>query len=432
MTSELPELRALNNPSSVVRIAYQQDVPLTRRIRRLIDTTEFQHLKGLSQLGLVSTVYPSANHTRFEHSLGVYHLGLRYLRHFLNFPSFRDVVTIHEMEIFVIAALLHDIGHWPYCHPIEDMQLLGIPTHESRATESICSGELANAIESDWDCTPAEVSAFLSGHPDSTSQRLLYSMLSSPVDIDKMDYLQRDSLHAGVPYGRNFDQQRLLSGLVPEVDSSHMAIRSKAFTAAEMMVFARYIMFSEVYWHKTVRAATAMLQRSIYETTLLRSIEPIFHAQDVEANAWLLGHCPAEKLVTDLLGPARNLHKCIFQCNASSHPLIFHRVAGMDYSELSTSSVRLQTELGFDASLGTILIDAPPKELEVQFDLNVVDDISGQLQPLSMRSPVVQSLATEQFDYHVKQVRIFVAPSAMARLEGQVSIEDRLVKAISN
>ena len=432
MTPDIPELRSLNNPNSVIRISYQQDVPLTERVRRLIDCAEFQYLKGLSQLGLVSTVYPSANHTRFEHSLGVYHLGLRYLSHFLSFPSFSESVTVHEMEIYVISALLHDIGHWPYCHPMEDMQLPEIPSHEARAAKSICTGDLANAIDSDWNCTPAEVSAFLSGQPASTAQRLLYSMLSSPVDIDKMDYLQRDSLHAGIPYGRNFDQQRLLSGLIPEIDSPRIAIRSKAFTAAEMMVFARYIMFSEVYWHKTVRAATAMLQRSIYETALHRSIESIFHSQDAEANTFLIDHCPAQKLVTDLLGPTRNLHKCIFQCTASSHPLIFQRIAGMDYSELSNASNSLQTELGFDDSIGTILIDAPPKELEVQFDLNVVDDITGQLQPLSLRSPVVRSLATEQFDYHVKQVRIFVAQTESSGVEGHHSLEDCLLKSISD
>ncbi len=89
-------------------------------------------------------------------------------------------------------------------------------------------------------------------------------MLSGPIDIDKMDYLYRDSLHAGVPYGRHFDQQRLLGSLCLNQAGDGLAITDKGKTAAELMVFARYVMFSEVYWHHGVRAATAMLQRAFY------------------------------------------------------------------------------------------------------------------------------------------------------------------------
>ena len=89
-------------------------------------------------------------------------------------------------------------------------------------------------------------------------------MLSGPIDVDKMDYLMRDSLHAGVPYGRNFDQQRLIGSLCVNEAGDGLAITEKGRTAAEMMVFARYVMFSEVYWHHAVRCATAMLQRAFY------------------------------------------------------------------------------------------------------------------------------------------------------------------------
>ena len=89
-------------------------------------------------------------------------------------------------------------------------------------------------------------------------------MLSGPIDIDKMDYLHRDSLHAGVPYGRHFDQQRLIGSLCLNEAGDGLAITDKGKTAAEMMVFARYVMFSEVYWHHGVRSATAMLQRAFF------------------------------------------------------------------------------------------------------------------------------------------------------------------------
>src|SRR5690606_8046312 len=95
---------------------------------------------------------------------------------------------------------------------------------------------------------------------------LIRSILSGPIDIDKLDYLERDSLHAGVPYGRNLDKNRLISSLVLNESGDGLAISTKGKTAAELMVFARYVMFSEVYWHHAVRGATAMFTRAFYES----------------------------------------------------------------------------------------------------------------------------------------------------------------------
>ena len=93
------------------------------------------------------------------------------------------------------------------------------------------------------------------------------SILSGPIDIDKMDYLDRDSLHAGVPYGRNFDRNRLIQSLLVNGNGDGLAISSKGKTAAELMVFARYVMFSEVYWHHTVRSATCTVDLKSARTT---------------------------------------------------------------------------------------------------------------------------------------------------------------------
>src|SRR5690606_7299374 len=121
---------------------------------------------------------------------------------------------------------------------------------------------LSQQLRSDWGIEPDDVLRLLRGPVEQTSHRILRSMLSGPIDIDKVDYLMRDSLHAGVPYGRNFDQRRLVRSLCLNQAGEGLAITSKGKTAAELMVFARYVMFSEVYWHHTVRAATAMLQRA--------------------------------------------------------------------------------------------------------------------------------------------------------------------------
>src|SRR5438046_7684181 len=123
---------------------------------------------------------------------------------------------------------------------------------------------MSDTTRVDWNRQPRDATALLSEKPRDTRQRILKSMLNGPIDIDKMDYLVRDSLHAGVPYGRNFDQQRLIGSFCLNKAGDGLAINHKGRTAAEMMVFSRYVMFSEVYWHHAVRAGTAMLQRAFF------------------------------------------------------------------------------------------------------------------------------------------------------------------------
>src|SRR4029079_14412790 len=162
------------------------------------------------------------------------------------------------------AALLHDRCHWPCCHAIEDMALPGVPSHELFANSFLLEGEIADTLRDDWNVQPRDVTALLSEKPRDTRQRILKSMLSGPIDIDKMDYLIRDSLHAGVPYGRNFDQQRLIGSMCLNAACDGRALGHKGRRAAEMLVFSRYVMFSEVYWHHAVRSGSAMLERAFY------------------------------------------------------------------------------------------------------------------------------------------------------------------------
>src|SRR4029079_19626412 len=206
----LPELRALDSRRHLVRIPHECDVPLTDRVKQLLDAPEMRRLARISQLGLVALVYPGACHSRLEHSLGVYRNALMFFKQLCADDGFSDLVRSEDGATFFTAALLHDLGHWPFCHAIEDMELPGVPTHELFANSFLLEGEIADTLRDDWDVQPRDVTAFLSEKPLDTRQRILQSMLSGPIDIDKMDYLIRDSLHAGVPYGRNFDQQRLI------------------------------------------------------------------------------------------------------------------------------------------------------------------------------------------------------------------------------
>ncbi|MEE9603258.1 MAG: HD domain-containing protein, partial [Thermoguttaceae bacterium] len=235
---DIPEVAALDTRRGLVRIPPEFDVPLTSRVRQVIDTPEFRRLSRVSQLGLVSLVYPAAIHTRFEHSLGVYRLALVYLKQLAGDERFAKAVSREDAEVFIAAALLHDLGHWPFCHPIEDLNLPGVPSHELFANSFLLEGEIGDVLRHDWQINPRDVVTLLSEKPRNTSSRILVSMLSGPIDIDKMDYLYRDSLHAGVPYGRHFDQQRLLGSLCLNESGDGLAISDKGKTAAELMVFA--------------------------------------------------------------------------------------------------------------------------------------------------------------------------------------------------
>src|SRR4029453_1409770 len=127
---DLPELRALDHRRHLVRIPYELDVPLRDRVRQLPDAPEMRRLARISQLGLCELVYPGACHSRLEHSLGVYRNALMYLKQLATHERVTTVARPEDGEMFIAAALLHDLGHWPFCHAIEDMALAGVPSHE--------------------------------------------------------------------------------------------------------------------------------------------------------------------------------------------------------------------------------------------------------------------------------------------------------------
>ena len=413
----IPEL---HSHASILRISPEVDVPITPRVRRIVDTAAFRRLARISQLGLVALVYPGATHTRFEHSLGVYRNAIDFLKQLAHDPKAPRVFSDRDASLFVVAGLLHDVGHWPYCHAIEDIKLVHLPKHEILAERLLCHRELAALLRTDWDLDPEDVARFLhpgTGSTASESLSILRSMLSGPIDIDKLDYLERDSLHAGVPYGRNFDRNRLVHSLCVDTDRNRLAISEKGKTAAEMMVFARYVMFSEVYWHHAVRSATAMLQRAVFE---LRDHEELATAwSDMDEATMQESLLDAsrgksfEACVLGLFGARRSLFKRIAQFDNLSDPQLHRSLAKRPYHEIVSIARELSREIQPSLDLpireNDLLIDTPPKTLEVQFDLQVhLRD--GGLRPLSELSPVVQSLATRQFDELVKRVRVFVAP----------------------
>jgi HD superfamily phosphohydrolase len=264
-------------------------------------------------------------------------------------------------------------------------------------------------------------------------------MLSGPIDVDKIDYLMRDSLHAGVPYGRHFDRRRLIGSLCLNEAGDAVAITDKGKTAAEMMVFARYVMFSEVYWHHAVRSATAMLQRAIF---LLQNIlDPndflmMTESPMIDALVAAAADGPAGALLDGIFGPQRRLYKRLAQYSYFEEPQMYRRLARRPYPEQVRFAERiagaLAEGLGRRVLAHEVLVDAPPVELEVDFDVEVCFLKSSVYRRLGEISPVVRTLAKEQFDDYVKRVRVFVHPRIAADAALLPDLAQRLSAAVSD
>ncbi len=425
--------------AGLIRIPPEMDVPLSARVRRLIDTKAVHRLSRISQLGLVHLVYPGANHSRLEHSLGVYRNSLLVLQTLSCNPRFRKIVDRKCAEAFVLASLLHDCGHWPFCHAMEDMRLVSIPHHESRVSSIIASGEIRSRIDQDWNCQGDDVMSVIAGKSFGSSTlpkeavELLSSCLSGPIDVDKLDYLVRDSLHAGVPYGRNFDAARLVGAMTVHPDRPRLSVTEKGRTAAEMMVFARYVMFSEVYWHHAVRSATAMLQRMVFE---LRDSVDLIGTMDLDDAAWISrfleisAQHQANSLAKGLFGASRALYKSVAEFNTLDRPDIHGALAHRPYWWLvacgNELARQLSIKLGIEIGGHQLLVDAPPMKLEVDINMDVVLR-DGRVRKLGDVSPVAHALANRQFDGHVKRVRIFVHPSIRSKV-GTLLSDDTWVR----
>lgn len=438
--STIPELVALERGHHLMRLPSELDVPLTPRIQRLIETAEFQRLRRISQLGLVALVYPGACHSRFEHSLGVYRNALLFLHQLRSDSRFQQIVSPQLGETFIVAALLHDIGHWPYCHPIEDLRLPGLIEHEQLAASYLHDAPIRQLLRADWSLDSDSVLALIQGTVQSSAHRLIQSLLSGPIDIDKLDYLYRDSLHAGIPYGKHFDRARLIASLCVNEPGDGLAITSKGKTAAELMVFARYVMFSEVYWHHTVRSATAMLQRSFYRLRHAFEDESIcFRNDDAEFQQNLLRIAKgtsAEKLVVGIFGGERTIYKQIAEYSLFDAADLYKPLAHQPYPWLTDLSESLRDgishRLGETIETDEILIDAPPVGLEVQFNVQVRDANSNRYRSLGDVSPVVKVLAQRQFDDFVKRVRIVVHPRWRDALRNAPWLNDCVQDAIDS
>ena len=242
----------------VIRDPLWDNIRLDRPALLALDTPTVQRLRYVRQVGHAFLVYPGATHTRFEHALGAYHLTRRALA---SLEERGELEQVPEEDCLAVrlAALLHDIGHYPFSHALEEA---GFPSHETLGVAKLHQGELGEVlIEIGGDGFAHRVGDLIGGRSSSPLQGLI----SGSLDLDKIDYLSRDARMCGVPYG-TVDVDRLLATLTlveTGTDRHQVGVLEKGLSALESLLFAKYQMYRNVYWHHAVRSATCMFKRAV-------------------------------------------------------------------------------------------------------------------------------------------------------------------------
>ncbi|WP_406945050.1 HD domain-containing protein [Halobacillus sp. SY10] len=223
-----------------------------RVIWDLIGTAEFQRLRRIKQLGTSYLTFHGAEHSRFNHSLGVYEIVRRIIENFKDRPNWNQ----EERLLCLCAALLHDLGHGPFSHSFEKVFKLD---HED-FTQAILLGDtevnkVLSKVEKGF---PKKVSDVIN---KTYENKLVVSLISSQIDADRMDYLQRDAYFTGVSYG-HFDMERILRVMRPMEDQ--VVVKESGMHAVEDYIMSRYQMYWQVYFHPVTRSAEVILTKILH------------------------------------------------------------------------------------------------------------------------------------------------------------------------
>jgi hypothetical protein len=248
---------------------------------QLIDTPEFQRLRRIRQLGPASMTFHGAESSRFTHSLGVMAIARRAFdrlaQHHPELDSYRPVV--------LCAALLHDVGHGPFSHTCEEI----FGSHHEHWTERILqeSPEIRQLLDGyDVNLLPQMISVYHKSHPIP----LVWQLVSSQLDCDRLDYLMRDSHFTGASYG-NLDLDRILLALRYDPETQQLVVAGKGLAAIEHYLVVRYFMYAQIYNHSKNIAATLVLQQAFQRARELMA-QGTLQADEV-VTAWLQQDCNA-------------------------------------------------------------------------------------------------------------------------------------------
>jgi HD superfamily phosphohydrolase len=364
------------------------------------------------QVGHAFLVYPGATHTRFEHALGAYHLTKRALAA-LEERGDLGPVPAEDCLAVRLAALLHDVGHYPFSHALEEA---GFPSHEQLGIAKLSRGELGDRLVEIGGPAFADVVGRLIG---GESESPLQGLISGSLDLDKIDYLSRDAHMCGVPYG-TVDVDRLLSTLtLVETDGGQyeVGVQEKGVSALESLLFAKYQMYRNVYWHHAVRSATCMFKRAVREAVRRGDItaEAVAEATDDGLMEQLISRNP-RGLAAAIR--ARRLHKRALDLPASDVPSDIQPWVADDPALLERVEDSVAARVGLEP--GELLLDFPARSSMLGVDL-----------PLRTRSGAIERLTdagragqlglprvADELYRSARRLRVFVARTPVRPLEG--------------
>ena len=375
----------------VIRDPLWNTIRLDPTAARIVDTQAFQRLRYIRQLGFAHLVYPGATHTRFDHAIGVYHLVVTAIQRLKEKCQVSDDIW-EAAQLLPYAALLHDIGHYAFSHALEELESDFLPgDHESISARFFESPELSDALNTIGSDAAPKIHALICGN----SENPLRGLVAGSLDLDKMEYLQRDARFCGVPYGE-VDVGRLLDGITiltdPQTGHTEVGVHEKAVAALESLLFAKYQMFRNVYWHHGVRAATTLYKRIVYEAVrggIIESNELIgmtdeeliyttaHRAQDIDSPI-------ANRISTRWIPSLKNrkLPKRALEVTAAElGDLVLEDWIMSDTPMKRKVEDQLATEVGLEP--GEVVIDFPAKKSMFQLDL-LIERKTGQVQRLGI------------------------------------------------
>jgi hypothetical protein len=328
-------------------------VYITEAEKNIIDSYPMQRLRRLRQLAGSEYVYPGANHTRFEHCVGVMYLAGKVLEN----PYISRVVSDEEVDVCRISALLHDCGHGPFSHVFEQLLIKDLEkTHEDITSWIVEKSEVGDKL-SKMGYNPKEVGELAVGKLHKPHKAFLDQIISSAVDVDKQDFIVRDTYHTGAEYGF-IDVFRLIHAL--DILGENLAVELGALSALEAFMIARIESFKSIYFHRVGRAAQIMLatamERANGELGLTAFKTPEEYMELDDYTVWsALKKCEASKAIISNL-ESRRMLKCAYERTFYEKDTMISNIFGRE-----SYRRQMQSEIAKEASVNieSVIIDVP-------------------------------------------------------------------------
>ena len=400
----------------IIRDPLWDNIRLDRPALLALDTPTVQRLRYVRQVGHAFLVYPGATHTRFEHALGAYHLTRRALAALEERGELAPATDENRLAVRM-AALLHDVGHYPFSHALEEA---GFPSHEKLGIAKLSRGELGDRLVEIGGARFADVVGRLIG---GTSDSPLQGLISGSLDLDKIDYLSRDARMCGVPYG-TVDVDRLLSSLTlveSEPGRFEVGVQEKGVSALESLLFSKYQMYRNVYWHHAVRSATCMFKRAVRGAVARGhvTIEAIADATDDGLMELLISRDP-DGLASAIR--SRRLYKRALDLPASDVPAGAQPWITDDPSLLQRVEDAVASRVGL--AQGELLLDFPARSsmLGVDLPLRTRNGSVERLTDAGRAGQLGLPRVADELYLSARRLRVFVARTPDRPLEGLLDL----------